>query len=116
MEDGRNEKNLSRCSTIPSAKEVTVELSIVTLFIIFAAVIGSTSLVGALAYFLYRIRRLESRNAGGPGSGHLVEQVNRIREELLTVQEEMSSLTERLDFTEKLLMPGEDGDESADSE
>jgi hypothetical protein len=31
-----------------------------------------------------------------------------MREELLTVQEEMSALSERLDFTEKLLMSGDD--------
>ena len=31
-----------------------------------------------------------------------------MREELLAVQDEMSALTERLDFTEKLLMRGDD--------
>ena len=34
----------------------------------------------------------------------LAAQVERLREELMTVQEEVSGLSERLDFTEKLLM------------
>jgi len=87
-------------------------MSLVVLFIIFAAVIGSAAMVGVLAYLLNRIRQLESGSSGGTGSGQLVEQVNRLREELLTVQEEMSSFTERLDFTEKLLMSGDEADDS----
>jgi hypothetical protein len=80
--------------------------------IVFAAVIGSSLLVAVFAYFLNRIRHLESGGLSDSGSGQLVGQVHRLREELLTVQEEMSSLTERLDFTEKLLMSGDDADDS----
>jgi hypothetical protein len=91
-------------------EEGCVEMSLVTLFIIFAAVVGSGSMVAVFAYALSRFRRIESGYAGSGGSDLLVEQVSRIREELLTVQEEMSALTERLDFTEKLLMSGDDAD------
>ena len=91
-------------------------MSILALFIIFAAVIGSASMVGVFAYLLSRIRQLESGTSGDRGSGMLVEQVARLREELLTVQEEMSSFTERLDFTEKLLMSGNDEDDAERAE
>lgn len=90
-------------------------LSFATLLLVFAAVLGSGVIVAAFAYFLNRIRLIEAGGSRGD-SRQLVEQVNRLREELLTVQEEMSSLTERLDFTENLLMSGEDADgpESSD--
>lgn len=86
--------------------------SLTALFIIFAAVIGSAAMVGIFAYFLHRIRQIEVGTAGEESSRELSEQVSQMREELLAVQDEMSSLTERLDFTEKLLMRG---DESADA-
>lgn len=91
-------------------------LSFATLLLVFAGVIGAGSMVAVFAYFLNRIRLIESGSTGGSSPHHLVEQVNRIREELLTVQEEMSSFTERLDFTEKLLMSGDEADESESSE
>jgi hypothetical protein len=84
--------------------------SLTALFIIFAAVIGSTALVSVLAYLLHRLRRIEAGSAGEAGSDHMLGQVNRIQEELLTIQDELASLSERLDFTERLLMRG---DESA---
>jgi hypothetical protein len=80
--------------------------SLTALFIIFAAVIGSAAMVGVFAYFLHRIRQIEGGAAGNAGAGQLSDQVNGLRDDLLTVQEEMSALTERLDFTEKLLMKG----------
>ena len=82
--------------------------SLTALFIIFAAVIGSTSLMGMLGYLLYRIRQIEASPSGEAGTHELVGQVSEMREELLTVQEEMCALSERLDFTEKLLMSGDD--------
>jgi len=88
-------------------------LSIAALLLVFAGVIGAGSMVAVFAYFLHRLRSIES--GGGGDSRLLVEQVNRIREELITVQEEMSSLNERFDFTEKLLMSGDSEDESEGS-
>lgn len=86
--------------------------SLTALFIIFAAVIGSAAMVGVFAYFLHRIRQIEGGTTGNAGAGQLSGQVNGLRDDLLTVQEEMSALTERLDFTEKLLMKGADADNS----
>jgi uncharacterized coiled-coil protein SlyX len=82
--------------------------SLTALFIIFAAVIGSASMVGISAYFLHRIRQLEAGTTGEEGSRELSDQVSQVREELLAVRDDMSALTERLDFTEKLLMRGDD--------
>lgn len=90
--------------------------SLTALFIVFAAVIGSTAMMGILAYFLHRIRQIEAGTAGEAGAHQLTGQVNDMREELLTVQEELSAMSERLDFTEKLLMSGDDAAASDGSE
>ena len=89
--------------------------SLTALFIVFAAVIGSTAMMGILAYLLHRIRQIEAGTTGDEGIHQLVGQVNGMREELLTVQDEVSALSERLDFTEKLLMSGDDAAASDES-
>ncbi len=83
-------------------------ISLVALLIIFAAVIGSTAMMGILFYFLNRIRQLEGRATGDLPTGGLSEQLSRIQEDLFLAQEELSRLTERMDFTEKLLMSGDE--------
>ena len=90
--------------------------SLTALLIVFAAVIGSTAMMGILAYFLHRIRQIEAKTAGEAGSHQLVDHVDAMQEELLAVQEEVSRLSERLDFTEKLLMSGDDAVASDGSE
>ena len=82
--------------------------SLTALLIVFAAVIGSAAMMGIIAYFLHRIRQIEAKTTGEAGSRQLVDQVEAMREELLAVQGEVLALTERLDFTEKLLMSGDD--------
>ena len=81
--------------------------SLTALFIIFAAVIGSTAMIGIFSYFLNRIRQLEAKSSGDAGSDRLAGQMDAVREELMTLQNEMSALSERVDFTEKLLTSGE---------
>ncbi|MCH7563514.1 MAG: hypothetical protein IH968_06795 [Gemmatimonadetes bacterium] len=90
--------------------------SLTALLIVFAAVIGSTAMIGVFAYFFHRIRQIEARTTGEAGSYQLADQVDAMQEELLTVQEEVSRLSERLDFTEKLLMSGDDAVASGSSE
>jgi hypothetical protein len=85
--------------------------SFATLFLVLVAVIGSTSMMGVLAYLFHRIRLIEAKSSGESGSQQLIEQLVVMEEELRAVQGEMTSLTERLDFTEKLLMSGDDGGE-----
>jgi hypothetical protein len=79
----------------------------VALLILFAAVIGGAAMIGTLAYFSSRLRRLEAGSPQDDGSRRLADQMDGMVEELLALQEEVAGLTERLDFTEKLLMSGE---------
>jgi len=90
--------------------------SLTALFIIFAAVIGSTMMVGVFAYFLHRIRQIEAGDAGEGSSPRLTQEVNELREELAAVEEAFSVLSERLDFTERLLMKGDETNSSDESE
>ncbi len=81
-------------------------MSLAALFILLAALIGTTAMVGVFAFLFHRVRRIEDGSEAGPY--RLAEQVQRLEEELLSVQTEMSALSERLDFTEKLLMSGDE--------
>ena len=87
--------------------------SLTALLIVFAAVIGSGAMMGIIAYFLHRLRQIEAKTTGEAGSHQLADQVDAMQEELLTVQERMLALSERLDFSEKLLM-GDDGAAASD--
>jgi outer membrane murein-binding lipoprotein Lpp len=82
--------------------------SLTALLVIFAAVIGSTAMMGLVGYFLHRIRQVEARISSEESPQQLVAHVDAMRGELLAVQEEMSALSERLDFTERLLTGGDD--------
>lgn len=82
--------------------------SLTALFIIFAVVIGSTAMVGVFAYILSRVRRLESGGGGAGAPPVLEQQVARLQAEVEAMRDDVSTLTERLDFTERLLMKGED--------
>ncbi len=82
-------------------------LSFLALFILFAAVIGTAAMVGTLAYLFSRIRRLEGGDPANQSPGQLTGQMNGIEAELMALQEEVANLSERLDFTEKLLMSGD---------
>lgn len=82
--------------------------SLTALFIVFAAVIGSSAMIGIIAYFLHRLRRIEAGSGDEAASHQLAQQVAAMREELLAVQVNMSALSERFDFTERLLMKGDE--------
>lgn len=83
-------------------------MSLVALLIIFAVVIGSAGMVGLFAYVIQRISRVERGGLGDAGADQLLDQVRELREDLMRVESEVSALTERVDFTDKLLMSGED--------
>jgi len=76
--------------------------------IILAAVVGSSAMMAAFAWILYRIRRLESGNGGASEVLRLGEEVDSLRAELQVTHADISDLSERLDFTERLLSPGDD--------
>jgi len=82
--------------------------SLVALFVIFAAVIGSTAMMGIIFYFLNRIRQLEGKVSGDLPTSSLSDQLSRVQEDLFLAQDEIARLTERMDFTEKLLMSGDE--------
>jgi hypothetical protein len=90
--------------------------SLTALLVVLAAVIGSTAMVGVLAYLLHRIRQIESGATDKAGSRGLSDRVEGMQEEFLALQKEMSALQERLDFTEKLLMSGDDAGVSDDTD
>jgi hypothetical protein len=89
--------------------------SLTALFILFAVVIGSTAMVGVFAYILSRVRRLESGSSDASDSRLLTHDLSELRDEVTALRDEVSGLTERIDFTERLLMKG--GEErSADTD
>jgi len=90
--------------------------SLTALFIVFAAVIGSSAMIGMIAYFLHRLRRIEVGSANEAGAHPLADHLADIQDELRAVQEDVSALSERLDFTEKLLMQSDEASASDDSE
>ena len=84
-------------------------LSVAAVLIIFAAVLGTGTMVAFFAWLLNRLRQIED----GGDSRALVEQVHAIREQLLDVQDQLTALEERTDFTERLLTGGEGEDDDA---
>lgn len=85
---------------------------LLVLFAIFATVIGSAAMVGIVGYLLHRLRKIEDNSVGGGGSPQLLDRVNELGDDLFAMQEQISAMTERLDFTEKLLMGGDDESDS----
>jgi len=84
--------------------------SVVTLFIVFAAVIGSTAATAIITYLIIKSRQIP----GGGSDRQLIEQVSLLREELIGLTEEVQGLSERVDFTENLLMSGDSSEESSE--
>jgi hypothetical protein len=82
-------------------------ISLLALFIIFAVVIGGVATVGILAYLFSRLRQLEGGASNETSPRQLSDQMSGLTEELMALQEEVANLSERLDFTEKLLTGGD---------
>jgi len=78
--------------------------TLTALMIVFAAVIGSTAMTGIILYLLRRIGRLENQLREGAGLPALTETVEHLREDLSRVEEGVAALTERADFTDRLLL------------
>ena len=77
--------------------------------IILAAVLGSSALVAAFAWILFRQRALE-QGSSATDLRRLSDEVDELRAELHSVHSDISDLTERIDFTERLLAPGDESD------
>ena len=78
--------------------------TVAELLILLAAVAGSGSMVGFLGWLLYRVRRLEARSRARNGQlEQLIEAVDELRDQLMTVRDETGELQERVDFAERLM-------------
>ncbi len=78
-------------------------MSLTALLIVFAAVLGSSVMMAVFAWVFMRIRSLESGGGGRSDIERLTEEVDGLRAELQATHSDISDLTERLDFTERLL-------------
>ncbi len=89
-------------------------LSTSVVLIILAAVIGSGAMTLVLAWITHRVRSLEL-SAGGAELDRLAEQLNELRDDIQAANAGIANLTERLDFTERLLTDGRDRHPGASS-
>ena len=76
-------------------------LTLPILLLLFAAIGGSATMVAILGWLFHRLNRLESM--GPERLRELHSNHETLREHLDSLQEELGLLSERLDFTEKLL-------------
>ena len=82
------------------------------ILILFAALSGSAMMVGILGYFFYKIKKLE---AGGDDLSRVLENIEDLRERLDATDDNVTSLSERLEFNERLL-EGRSGTEEKPSD
>lgn len=82
------------------------------ILILFAALSGSAMMVGILGYFFYKIKKLE---AGGDDLSRVLENIEDLRERLDGTDDNVNSLSERLEFNERLL-EGRSGTEEKPSD
>jgi hypothetical protein len=81
-------------------------MPVVVLFILLAAVVGSSALVFALTYLYMRGQNDRLTGGRGPAFDTLQEQVRRLTDELDGANAQIEGLRERMDFTERLLGDG----------
>ncbi len=87
-------------------------LTISFLLILFAALSGSAMMVGIFGYFFFKIKKLE---AGGDDLSRVLENIEDLRERLDATDDNVTSLSERLEFNERLL-EGRSGTEEKPSD
>jgi len=76
------------------------------LFILLAAVVGSSTLVFALTYLFMRGRNDRLTGENGGAFQTLEEHVRRLTDDLDGANTQIEALRERMDFTERLLGDG----------
>ena len=74
--------------------------------LILVAALGSGSLVAIFAWFYQRMKQLEGGRNDDSELALISEQLDVVRDQLGAMDDEMTRLNERVDFTEKLLEPG----------
>ena len=78
-------------------------MSIAFLFLILIAVVGSSTMVAILGWMWNRMRQLEGGQENRTELANVSQQLDALRDHLLSVENEMTRLNDRVDFTEKLL-------------
>ncbi len=74
------------------------------LLLVLIAVVGSGSMVAILGSMMWnRIRQIEGGREDRWELGKISQQLDAVRDQLFSVEDEMARLNERVDFTEKLL-------------
>ncbi len=73
------------------------------LFLVLIAVVGSGAMVAILGWMWNRIRQLEGGREDRSELGNIYQQLDAVRDQVFSVEDEMARLNERVDFTEKLL-------------
>lgn len=73
------------------------------LLLVLIAVVGSGSMVAILGSMWNRIRQIEGGREDRWELGKISQQLDAVRDQLFSVEDEMARLNERVDFTEKLL-------------
>ncbi len=81
-------------------------MSILALMLMLIAALGSGALVAIFAWFYQRMKQLEGGRNDGSDWTLISEQLDVVRDQLSAMDDEMTRLNERVDFTEKLLEPG----------
>ena len=78
-------------------------MTVAFLFLIPIAVSGSSIMLAVLGWMLNRIRQLEGGQESRTELADISQQLDALRDHVLSVEDEMTRLNERVDFTEKLL-------------
>jgi hypothetical protein len=86
-------------------------MELVELVLLLAAVGGSTFVVGMAAWLWHRIKRLEDAALGHSDAPMAVlTEIEELRDALNAGDREVERMSERLDFLERLLISGEEGE------
>lgn len=80
----------------------------VWLLIMLAAIVGSAWVFGAWGWLWVRVKRLEEGGAGA-AEARLLRELDQLREQVASTDEEARRLAERVDFLERLLEAPERG-------
>ena len=80
--------------------------------IILAAVFGSAAMTAVLGWLLYRQHTLSAGAGSSETLVRLGEEVDSLRAELMSTHSDISDLSERLDFTERMLSAPDESSES----
>ena len=81
-------------------------MTILALMVMLAGIGGSVVMVGAFAWLIMRMRRLESLGPGRDDPHQLLGRMEEIRKDLDVLQNDVELIGERMDFTERLLQSG----------